>query len=112
MGKIWIIGLIWAGLVGPVQCATQEELDRLGAIYCQSVGHIAVIAALARDKGIGEEQQRQTALQHPTDPDTDRWTLLSISRVYRDPRGGKEIAADIVAQCWRELPHRNPPRSP
>ncbi|RUQ34816.1 MAG: hypothetical protein EKK71_15220 [Candidatus Competibacteraceae bacterium] len=106
----WIvIGSMWAVLAGPVHSATLEELDRLGAAYCQSIGTIVVVAAQARDAGISEDAQRATALQHPTDPDIDRLTLLSISRVYRDARPGTVIAAEIVDQCQHVLPHRNTP---
>ncbi len=101
-----VIGLLWAGQIGPAVAASPAELDRLGDAYCQSLGHTLTVAAQARDAGVPEAALQQAAERHLTDPETDRLTILSIARVYRDRRPGPVIAAEVIEQCWAVLPHR------
>ena len=101
------IGLLWAGLLGPAWGADQAELDRLGEALCQSLGPLLLRAAATRDAGIPEaEAQAALAQIPPGDPDVRRWTVLSLSRVYRDRRPGAVIAEEVIGQCRAALPHR------
>jgi len=101
-----IVG-IWAGLSGPILGATPAELDRLGAVWCQSLGGLVIQAAAGREAGVSEvDAQAALARIPPSDPEVRRLTQLSIARVYRDRRPGTVIAGEVVSQCIAALPHR------
>lgn len=101
-----IVG-IWAGLSGPILGATPAELDRLGAVWCQSLGGLVIQAAAGREAGVSEvDAQAALARIPPSDPEVRRLTQLSIARVYRDRRPGPAMAGEVAAQCQADLPHR------